>query len=216
MAGRDRGKTPRERAGRHEGAAQGRAGRHGGTPLRRAGRHCFHCKEWIQDGAAHDCWTTTEGALTRDLPEDLREAYQRIRDTAAEFGEQRVYASLNSIMFSRTACYCFVRPKKSFLELVVFLGRALKAPQVRRAMPASKTKVANLMQIRHRDEIESPVTDWMREAYEQSDALSARGPGRRPPSKAASKSKAVSQVEVHPPRIERKPVRPQRRRQRIG
>ena len=32
-----------------------------------AGRECYHCKQWVEDGEAHDCWTTTEGALTADL-----------------------------------------------------------------------------------------------------------------------------------------------------
>jgi len=41
----------------------------------------------------HDCWTTTEAALTQELPEDLRDAWDRLRDTALEFGPQRVYAS---------------------------------------------------------------------------------------------------------------------------
>lgn len=160
------------------------AGREQGRPH---GRECYHCRQWIREGQAHDCWTTTEAALTRDLPEELQDAYQRIRETAVEFGEQRVYASLNSIMFSRTACYCFVRPKKSFLELVVFLGRSLRAPQIKRAMPASKTKFANLVQIRHRDEVEPPITDWMREAYTQSDALSARARQRAARSRATPK-----------------------------
>ena len=101
-----------------------------------AGRECYHCKQWVEEGEAHDCWTTTEAALTADLSEDLREAWERLRETAAEFGEQRIYASHNSIMFSRKSCYFFVRPKKSFLEVCVFLGRALKAPQVRRSDPA--------------------------------------------------------------------------------
>ena len=48
---------------------------------------CFHCKQWVEEGAAHDCWTTTEAALTRDLPEDLRDAWDRLRETAAGFGE---------------------------------------------------------------------------------------------------------------------------------
>ena len=30
------------------------------------GRECFHCKTWIAEGEAHDCWTTTEAALTKD------------------------------------------------------------------------------------------------------------------------------------------------------
>jgi hypothetical protein len=130
-----------------------------------ASRTCYHCKQDVAEGEAHDCWTTTERALTSDLSEDLQEAWQRLRETAADLGEQRIYASHNSIMFARKACYCFVRPKRSFLEVCLFLGRTLKAPQVRKAMPSSKTKVAHLMQIRHRDEVEPPFTDWLREAY---------------------------------------------------
>jgi hypothetical protein len=130
-----------------------------------ARRECYHCKTWIEEGDAHDCWTTTEAALTKDLSEDLREAWERLREAAVELGDQRIYASHSSIMFSRTSCYFFVRPKRSFLEVCIFLPRALKGPRVRKATPASKTKVANLLQIRHRDEVEAPVTDWLEEAY---------------------------------------------------
>ena len=134
-----------------------------------AGHECYHCKQWIPEGQAHNCWTTTEAALTAGLTEDLREAWERLRETATTFGEQRIYASLNSIMFSRKACYFFVRPKQKYLEVCVFLGRALNAPQVQRAMAASKTKTAHLIRVRHRDEVESPITDWLQEAYEFSE-----------------------------------------------
>jgi Domain of unknown function (DUF5655) len=135
-----------------------------------AGRECFHCKQWVEVGEKHDCWTTTEAALTRDLSEDLQNAWERLRETAASFGEQRIYASHKSIMFSRKFCYFFVRPKRNFLELSVFLGRQLKAPQVRRIGRASKSKLVHVIQIRHRDEVEEPITDWLREAYELSAA----------------------------------------------
>jgi len=137
------------------------------------GRECYHCKQWIEAGEAHDCWTTTEAALTQDLSEDLLDAWERLRETAASFGEQRIYASHKSIMFSRKSCYFFVRPKRNFLELCVFLGRTLKAPQVRRAEPSSKSKIYHIIQIRHRDEVEAPITDWLREAYDLCDALTA-------------------------------------------
>ena len=146
---------------------------------------CHHCKQWIEEGQAHDCWTTTEAALTDDLSEDLREAWERLRETAAEFGDQRIYASGSCIMFSRDTCYFFVHPKRSFLEVCVFLGRALKAPQVRRAEPTSRTKFANILKVTHRDQVEPPVSDWLREAYELQDSLAARpakkprGPARR-------------------------------------
>jgi hypothetical protein len=130
------------------------------------GRECFHCKQWIEQGEEHDCWTTTEAALTEDLSEDLKDAWERLREAALELGEQRIYASHHSIMFARKSCYFFVRPKKNFLEVCIFLGRAIKAPQVKRAEEASKVKIANLLRITHRDEVEPPITDWLREAYE--------------------------------------------------
>ena len=139
-----------------------------------AGRECYHCKQWVEEGEAHDCWTTTEAALTAGLSEDLRDAWERLRETAAEFGEQRIYASHNSIMFSRKSCYFFVRPKKTFLEVCVFLGRTVKGPQVRRVDDASKAKRVHFLRITHRDEVESPVTDWLREAYDLSETLTAK------------------------------------------
>jgi hypothetical protein len=133
-----------------------------------AERQCYHCKEWIPDGAPHDCWTTTEAALTRDLSADLFDAWERIRETAAEFGEQRIYASGTCIMFARTTCYFFVRPRVQSLELCVFLGRSVKSPLVRRADPRSRTKIAHTISITHRDQVEAPITEWLREAYESS------------------------------------------------
>jgi hypothetical protein len=141
-----------------------------------AGRECYHCKQWIEDGQPHDCWTTTEAALTQELSEDVRDAWERLRETAVSFGDQRIYASHNSIMFSRKSCYFFVRPKRNYLELCVFLGRPLKAPQVRRVDNASKSKIVHVIHVRHRDEVEAPITDWLREAYELSQVLSAQTP----------------------------------------
>jgi hypothetical protein len=132
-------------------------------------RECYHCKQQIEVGEPHDCWTTTEAALTQHLSEDLQEAWERLRETAAELGEQRIYASHSSIMFSRKSCYFFVRPKKSFLEVCIFLGRAVKAPQIRRVDRTSKTKLAHFIQVRHRDEVEAPLTDWLHEAYQYSE-----------------------------------------------
>ena len=53
----------------------------------------------------------------------------------------------------------------------------MKHPKVRRADRASKSKVANLIRVIHRDEVEAPLTDWMQEAYE----LSGPPPALVPP-----------------------------------
>ena len=132
---------------------------------------CYHCKQWVEKDAAHDCWTTTEAALTKDLSEDLQDAYARLREAAVELGEQRIYASHHSIMFSRKACHFFVKPKRNHLEFWIFLGRAVKAPQIRKVVDSSKVKRAHQIHIRHRDEVEPPLTDWMREAYALQDQV---------------------------------------------
>jgi len=152
---------------------------------RARGHECYHCKQWVEAGAAHDCWTTTEAALTRELSEDLRDAWDRLRETAVSFGDQRIYASHSSIMFSRTSCYFFVRPRKNYLEVVIFLGRAVKAPQVRQVVESSKRKKANIVRVTHRDEVEAPMTDWLQEAYEVSVTLS----GSRRSSRSAAPGK---------------------------
>jgi uncharacterized protein DUF5655 len=146
---------------------------------------CYHCKQWVEEGEAHDCWTTTEAALTKDLSEDLKDAWERLRETAVEFGEQRIYASHSSIMFSRRSCYFFVRPKKQFLEVCVFLGRAIRAHQVRKVDRSSKTKLYHILHLRHRDEVESPITDWLREAYELQDVKAPKAATVRKAAKPA-------------------------------
>jgi hypothetical protein len=161
---------------------------------------CFHCKQWIEEGEAHDCWTTTEEALTKGLSEDLRDAWERLRETAAAFGDQRIYASHKSIMFSRKSCYFFVRPKRNFLEVCVFLGRALKAPQVRRVDRASKSKVFHIIHIKHRDEVEAPITDWLQEAYELSAVRPLKAAAvRRATPKAKAKPRPAKNKKTHSP-----------------
>jgi hypothetical protein len=156
-----------------------------------AERECYHCKQWVGEGEPHDCWTTTEAALTRDLGEDLRDAWERLRETAAEFGDQRIYASHNSIMFSRKSCYFFVRPKRKHLEVCVFLGRTVSAPPIRRVLDGSKTKRVHILHITHRDEVEPPITDWLREAYELQDLLASNPKGAASPNASPSPARGT-------------------------
>lgn len=154
------------------------------------GQECYHCKQWIPAGVEHDCWTTTERALTKDLSEDLLDAWERLRETAVEFGDQRIYASHHSIMFSRKACYFFVRPMRSRLEVVFFLGRSVKSALVQKAVRTSKTKVAHRVHIVHRDQVEAPLTDWLQEAYGLQDQVQRAVAKPRPKPKAKPKKKS--------------------------
>jgi hypothetical protein len=165
-----------------------------------AERQCYHCKQWIVVGEPHDCWTTTETALTRDLAPDLLDAWERLREAAVEFGDQRIYASHNSIMFARRSCYFFVRPRRTFLEVCVFLGRAVKAPQIRRVDESSRTKFVHFLKITHRDQVEAPMTEWLQEAYEYVERppkkASARAALRRPGASVARRSTGARKADT--------------------
>jgi hypothetical protein len=54
------------------------------------------------------------------------------------------------------------------------LGRKLKAPIIRKVLQSSQLKVAHLAHVTHRDQVEAPLTDWLKEAYDSSELLSAR------------------------------------------
>ena len=61
-----------------------------------AEKECYHCYEWVPAGGRHNCWTTTEAALTADLPEDLLDAWERLRETAAGVSEQQLGAMMTT------------------------------------------------------------------------------------------------------------------------
>ena len=61
-----------------------------------AGRECYHCKQGVEEGEAHDCWTTTEGALTADLSEDLRDALGAVATKKPAKGAKKKKKARNS------------------------------------------------------------------------------------------------------------------------
>lgn len=111
-----------------------------------------------------DHYNTSEAFLTQDLPEDLKDAWMKIREFGSSLGEQRIYASGRAIMFSRRVCYFFVRPKKSYLETVVFLKEKRIGSDFK-IQPVSKTKFAHTFKLVHSDQVEGELTDAITEAY---------------------------------------------------
>ena len=114
---------------------------------------------------SHYDWNVTEAELIDGLDEDLRDAWQKLRAFGAGLGAQRIYASAQSIMFSRKVCYFFVRPRRTFLEVWIFLPRKIEGLRSMHG-PTTKVKYCNLFKVVHADQIEEPLTDWIREAFD--------------------------------------------------
>ncbi len=112
-----------------------------------------------------DSWKTTERALTEHLSEDLLEAWQKLRAYSLRLGEQRVYASGKAIMFAKKTCFFFVRPKKSYLEVVIFLADAKKRKDFKSVTPVSKTKYAHTFKLVHADQVEGVFTNSIQESF---------------------------------------------------
>jgi hypothetical protein len=114
----------------------------------------------------------TEEELTDGLNEDLHDAWQKLRAFAAGLGSQRIYASALSIMFARKVCYFFVRPRKTFIEVWIFLPRKIEGLRSMHG-PTKKERHCNLFKLVHADQVEEPLTDWIREAFDFAPELDA-------------------------------------------
>jgi hypothetical protein len=110
----------------------------------------------------------TEEEQIEGLTPDLLDAWRALRRFCATLGEQRIYSSHRSIMFARKTCYAFVRPKRSFLELNFFLPRALDSELLKKVKSVSKTRFVHVTQLIHSDQVEEPLTGWLREAFQLS------------------------------------------------
>lgn len=111
--------------------------------------------------------------LIEPLNEDLRDAWEKLRAFLGELGEQRIYGSPNAIMFAKKICYAFVRPRKSYLEVWFFLPRYIEGLKFH--VNPAKTKYSLMFKLVHPDQVEEPLTDWLREAYELVPAEVASG-----------------------------------------
>ena len=108
----------------------------------------------------------TEHQLTRDLSEDLADAWLKLRGFAADQGEQRIYASATAIMFARRVVYLFVRPKKSYLQVNIILPKLIESKLIKRGNRVSESRAVNTFRLEHADQIEEPLIDWIRAAFE--------------------------------------------------
>ena len=111
-----------------------------------------------------DHYNTSEAYLIQDLDEDLRDAWVKIRAFGESLGGQRIYASGRAIMFSKKVCYFFVRPKKSYLETVIFLKRPKLSANFK-SVAVSKTKYFHTFKLVHEDQVEGELTEAIAEAF---------------------------------------------------
>jgi hypothetical protein len=56
-------------------------------------------------------------------------------------------------------------------------------------MSTSKVKMAHMAHVNHRDQVEAPLTDWLREAYDTSEQLRVKVKAQGKARKSAIKTK---------------------------
>ena len=141
-----------------------------------AGRECYHCKQWVEEGEEHDCWTTTEAALTQDLS---GRSAQRL-GTAAR--DRRLFwrsADLRLAQIDHVLAQILLLLRASEEEL----SRGLRVPRPRAEGSSGATRRSRIeVQGRSLHSDQAPrrgrgaVTEWLREAYQQSESLATRTP----------------------------------------
>lgn len=111
-----------------------------------------------------DHYNRSEDFLVEPLDEDLKDAWFKIREFGEGLGPQRIYASGRAIMFSKKVCYFFVRPKKKYLETVIFLKR----PQISenfKSVVSTKVKWSHTFRLVHADQVEGELTEAISDAF---------------------------------------------------
>jgi len=117
-----------------------------------------------------DHYNTSEEFLINPLEEDFKDAWFKLREFGESLGEQRIYASGKAIMFSKKVCYFFVRPKKSYLEVVIFLKNKKSSEFFKSILPVSKTKFSHTFRLVHSDQVEGDLVDAIAEAYSETES----------------------------------------------
>ena len=131
--------------------------------------NCDKCGIPYDMNRPHECVPLTERDLLANIEEDLRDAFLTLRERAEALGEQRIYNNARAVMFSRRVCYMYVRfNKKAYVELCFFLPREEKDLAIHRTQAVSKTRFSHTFKLVHADQVEEPLMEWVREAYEAS------------------------------------------------
>lgn len=112
-----------------------------------------------------DHYNRSESFLIENKSEDLQEAWYKIREFGESLGPQKIYASGRAIMFSKKVCCFFVRPKKTFLETVIFLSNKKLIDGFHSVKPSTKTKYAHTFKLVHADQVEGALADAITQAY---------------------------------------------------
>lgn len=128
---------------------------------------CPQCSTFMKKSQAstHVCRPLQDGDLREICEPEIHEAWLKLKNLALELGEQRHYSSTKALMFSKSRCYMFVRPKKNRLELSLFLNRKLDSELVKKILEPSGNRFCHVIHITHEDLIEYPLTEWISEAY---------------------------------------------------
>ncbi|MES3039405.1 MAG: DUF5655 domain-containing protein [Bdellovibrionota bacterium] len=127
--------------------------------------NCHNCLMQYDPAVGHECEPVSERQLISQLNEDLQDAFNQLREQAVQIGEQRIYNNARAVMFARRVCYMFMRPKKKYIEVCFFLPKKLNDPSIHQTHQVSKTKVAHTVRMVHPDQVGSPLTDWLSEAF---------------------------------------------------
>lgn len=116
-----------------------------------------------------DHYNKSEPFLIDPLSEELKDAWYKLREFGESLGEQTIYASGKAIMFKKSVCYFFVRPKKSYLEVVVFLKSDEAREGFKEPTAVSKTKYSHVFKLVHADQVEASLTDAIKQSYQETD-----------------------------------------------
>lgn len=126
---------------------------------------CPKCKrEFKNRNQDHTCGIFTIESVFEKYS-DTFPLFEKIRNTVSTFGDVKVTAVKNAIMFSVQTNFLVLKPHNGFMGVEFTSMQSHNEFPVERCVKISKTRYAHILKIDSQENIDAQLINWLKEAY---------------------------------------------------
>jgi hypothetical protein len=129
---------------------------------------CPQCdRDFSRAGQSHTCVPAGTLAETlADVRPDLRTVAEAALAALVDIGPVAVEPVRVGIFTRRVHKLAEIRPKATFVQLIVMLPRPVDDPRIARHDPGRGDRIAHYIRLRTVDDLDDQVRSWLAEAYD--------------------------------------------------
>jgi hypothetical protein len=127
---------------------------------------CPYCRrQFAHRNQAHSCGRFTVEELLDGKPPEMVELYERLADLIRGSGAVVVAPSKTRVLFKVRTVFATVGVSKSWLDVVLVLGRRVKHRRIRKAQE-EYPGIVHFLRIEKAEDLDDDLIGWLQEAYD--------------------------------------------------